>query len=177
MRKHREMSNYEFAQINKFIYQLYKKYGRGLDFDECRSIGYLEYEETRRRMEDAYSSEYLWIYAKEKIIAALNRARKIRNEKMHLESELSLNQNIGEFKEPVHTFLPTKKKNFDHSVCLWFDLEHLERRDYKILSGLYWGADDWEIISWLRMSTSEYFERKSILREKLQEYLKEWMEK
>ena len=177
MERAREMSGYEFAQVNNFIYQLYEKYGTGLEFDECRSIGYLEYEETRRAIGDACNTEYLWIYAKGKIAEAFKKARRIRNEKIRLESNLSLNQNIGECKEPVYTIIPAKEHGFDRSVCLWLDLRQLEESDYKIISGLYWGADDWEIINYLRMSTDEYFARKSILREMLQKYLEEWMEK
>lgn len=176
MKKQREMSAYEFGQVNKFIYRLYEKYGRGLEFEECRSIGYLEYADTRRALEDAYNTEYLWILAEEKIVAAFKKEREIRNKKIRLEAKLSLDQNIEDYKEPIYTFLPSKKGNFDYSVCLWFDLKQLEEMDYRIISALYWGADDWEIIDWLKMSTKEYFERKSILREKLQNYLAEWLE-
>lgn len=43
------MSAYEYAQVNNFIYRLYKKYGKGLEYEECRSIGFLEYVEARRQ--------------------------------------------------------------------------------------------------------------------------------
>ena len=43
------MSAYEYAQVNNFICRLYKKYGKGLEYEECRSIGFLEYVEARRQ--------------------------------------------------------------------------------------------------------------------------------
>ena len=175
MMKQREMSAYEYAQVNNFIYRLYKKYGKGLEYEECRSIGFLEYVEVRRQYGDEYNSEYLWFYAAKRIINAFGEARRVRNERIHLEARLSLNQCIGESKEPVYTFLPTKRNNFDRSVCLWCDLKKFEKMDYQLLRGLYWGADDWELIDWLRISTNEYFEGKCILKENLQEYLVEWM--
>lgn len=175
MRKQREMSAYEYAQANDFIYRLYKKYGKGLEYEECRGMGFLEYAEVRRRYDDIYNTEYLWLYAAERIIDVFREARAIRNEKIRLEATLSLNQCIGESREPVYTFLPSKKNNFDRSVCLWFDMKQLEKTDYQILCGLYWGADDWELIDRLRITTDEYFERKCILRENLQDYLAEWM--
>ena len=77
MMKQREMSAYEYAQVNNFIYRLYKKYGKGLEYEECRSIGFLEYVEVRRQYGDEYNSEYLWFYAAKRIINAFGEARRV----------------------------------------------------------------------------------------------------
>lgn len=176
MEKQKEMSAYEYGQANNFIYRLYKQYGRGLDFEECLGIGWVEYADIRRKIADAYNTEYLWIYTKEKIIKAFKREREKRNQRMYLEAKLSLNQVIGDFKEPVYTFLPSKKGDFAYTTCMWQDLRQMEIIEYKIMCGLYWGADDWEVIDWLKIATEEYFKIKSLVREKLREYMSEWIE-
>lgn len=177
MKKQTEMSAYEYVQVNKFIYQLYTKYGSGLEFEECLSIGYLEYAEVRRQLGDIYNKELLWLYSKDQIVAAFKKARKVRNEKYRLESSLSLNQSIGELKEPVYTILPSTRYNFADSVCLWYDLKQLDINYYHVLCGLYRGEDDWEIMEHLKITADDYFEWKCELREALETYMEEWMEK
>ncbi len=177
MNKQHEMSGYEYAQANRFIDRLYRKYRTGLEFEECRSIAFLEYVEARSILDNYYNTEALWMRAAERIISAFRKARKVRNEKISMESRLSLDQCYGESQEPVYTFLYPGISSFEHSACLWLDLKQLEPLDYRILSYLYRGADDWEIINQLNLSTLEYFERKSALREKLQAYFDEWFTK
>ncbi len=45
------------------------------------------------------------------------------------------------------------------------------KRCSKILSALYWGDEDWEIVDGLKISAKEYFEMKNYLRIKLKEYV------
>ena len=47
-KKQREMSEYEYSQADKFIRHLYFRYGKGLDYEECRGIAFLEYAEVRK---------------------------------------------------------------------------------------------------------------------------------
>ena len=47
IKRQKEMSDYEYTQLDKMVYQLYLVYGKGLEFDECRSIAFLKYVEVR----------------------------------------------------------------------------------------------------------------------------------
>lgn len=170
MKKQREMSAYEYAQVNRFIYQLYLEYGRGLEFDECRSIAFLEYVEVRREMGDIYDKDFLWVYSEKRIIEALKNARKARNHRFHQMARLSLNQTIGDSDEPVYSILFPAKGDFVNYVCLWYDMKQFGQAGYKLLSRLYWGDEDWEIMERMRMSADEYFSLKNYLRRKLKEY-------
>ena len=173
IKKQNEMSAYEYEQVNRFIYQLYLEYGVGLEFEECRGIAFLEYAEVRKELDDIYNKDFLWSYSKQRIVAAFKKERKIRNEKIRLEAKLSLNQTIGEADEPVYTVLFPVKGDFTNYVCLWHDMKHFGKASYKLLSGLYWGDEDWEIMERMRMSADHYFELKSQLRNKLEEYIED----
>lgn len=82
-----------------------------------------------------------------------------------------MNQFIGDSDEPVYTILFPVRGNFVNHVCLWNDMRRFGKRCYKILSALYWGDEDWEIVDGLKISAKEYFEMKNYLRIKLKEYV------
>lgn len=60
-KKQREMSEYEYSQADKFIRHLYFRYGKGLDYEECRGIAFLEYAEVRKDICEIYNQELLWV--------------------------------------------------------------------------------------------------------------------
>ena len=169
--KKSEMSEYEFAQLNHFIYMLYQKYGKGLEFEECRSMAYMEYVETRNELGDISNREFLWICSKAKIIKAFTHARKVRNQRIEQESKLSLNQTIGESQEPVYTFFRSVKGDFVNGMCLWHDMGQFEEKEFRILLELYCGYDDWEIMKHIGMGIEEYFEENQRLRRKISEHI------
>lgn len=173
MKKQREMSAYEYEQVNRFIYQLYLEYGRGLEYDECRGVALLEYAEVRNELDDIYDKDLLWIYSEERIVAALKNARKLRNRIFRRSAILSLNQTIGESNEPVYSILFPANGNFVDSVCLWYDMKLFGRSGYRLLSALYRGDEDWEIMERMRISADEYFSLKNQVRRKLKEYMEE----
>lgn len=52
IKRQKEMSDYEYSQLDKMVYQLYLAYGKGLEFDECRSIAFLKYVEVRNELDN-----------------------------------------------------------------------------------------------------------------------------
>lgn len=42
---------------------LYFRYGKGLDYEECRGIAFLEYAEVRKDICEIYNQELLWVWA------------------------------------------------------------------------------------------------------------------
>ena len=140
------MSEYEYSQADKFIRHLYFRYGKGLDYEECRGIAFLEYAEVRKDICEIYNQELLWVWAGERIIEAFRSVRKNRNERCRLEAKFSMNQTIGESVEPVYTYFFPAKGNFVNTVCLWYDMKALGTQRYGILLGLYLGHEDWEVM-------------------------------
>ena len=171
IKRQKEMSDYEYSQLDKMVYQLYLAYGKGLEFDECRSIAFLKYVEVRNELDNFYNEDLLWIYSQNRIIDAFKDERRKRNDKIRLEANLSLNQFIGDSDEPVYTILFPVHGNFVNHVCLWNDMRRFGKRCYKVLSALYWGDEDWEIVDGLKISAKEYFKMKNYLRIKLKEYV------
>ena len=132
-KKQREMSEYEYSQADKFIRHLYFRYGKGLDYEECRGIAFLEYAEVRKDICEIYNQELLWVWAGERIIEAFRSVRKNRNERCRLEAKFSMNQTMGESVEPVYTYFFPAKGNFVNTVCLWYDMKALGTQRYGIL--------------------------------------------
>lgn len=122
IKRQKEMSDYEYSQLDKMVYQLYLAYGKGLEFDECRSIAFLKYVEVRNELDNFYNEDLLWIYSKNRIIDAFKDERRKRNDKIRLEANLSLNQFIRDSDEPVYTILFPVRGNFVNHVCLWNDM-------------------------------------------------------
>lgn len=75
IKRQKEMSEYEYAQLDKMVYQLYLVYGKGLEFDECRSIAFLKYVEVRKELHDFYNEDLLWLYSKNRIIERSRRRK------------------------------------------------------------------------------------------------------
>lgn len=169
MRK-KSYSSYEITQVNKLIHEMYELYGRGLDFDECWSESWVAYAETRHELVDICNNGMLWVLARRKIKEALEQKRKIRNEKIHLESRLSLNMIPKDSDEPVYSFLPTAHGDFVNGLCLWMYGEDLGLQKSSILRYLYHGEDDLDIIKKLRLENEDYFELKRQLREDMRFY-------
>lgn len=137
--KAKEISPYEYAQIEQFIYRLYMTYARGMEYEECRNIALLEYAE----------------------------ARKNRNKRIRDESPFSLNQTLGESSELVYTYFFPVQGDFVKSLCMWNDIKGLGKLPHKILTMLYQGYDDSEIIKRLSLPPMQYYEIKREIRSQL----------
>ena len=170
-KRQKMMSEYEYHQVDKFIRHLYFIYGKGLDYEECRGIAFLEYAEVRDEICEIYNREILWDYAERRIVAAFKEVRKLRNQKCHLEAVFSLNQTLGASSEPVYAYFFPAKGNFVNALCFWYDMKALGERRYRMLLGLYMGSEDWEVMRSLKLSADEYFELKKDLRMAVKEYL------
>lgn len=168
--KAKEISSYEYAQIEQFIYRLYMTYARGMEYEECRDIALLEYAEARHEADDIYNREIIWIYARERIIKAFTEARKNRNKRIRDESPFSLNQTLGESSESVYTYFFPVQGDFVKSLCMWNDIKGLGKLPHKILTMLYQGYDDSEIIKRLNLPSMQYYETKREIRSQLEQY-------
>ena len=64
-RKQKEMSEYEWKQMKRFVSQLCEKFGKGLDQEECEGTAYLEYAEARGEAGNIYDRDFLWERARD----------------------------------------------------------------------------------------------------------------
>lgn len=172
-KKEKEMSSYEYGQVNQFIYKLYFEYGRGLEFEECRAIAFLAYAEVRHEIGDIYNREILWLYAKEKIIQAFIDTRRVRNDKIRLEGTVSLNQTYGDSEQPLSAWLSHSHGEFTNAVCLWNDMRELDEELFEVMRMLYRGEEDEDIIRYMKIPTLEYYEMKRELQEYVKQYIAE----
>lgn len=135
-RKQKEMSEYEWKQMKRFVSQLCEKFGKGLDQEECEGTAYLEYAEARGEAGNIYDRDFLWERARERTIKAFQQLRRERSGWIRIESKLSLDQPAGESGEPVYTFLHANHGDFVRWVLLRTDLAKFGETEYKIITGL-----------------------------------------
>ena len=170
MERQKEMSNYEYEQLKRFVRRLYFLYGKGLDYEEYQGTAFLEYSIVRKEIRELWHPE-LWERAEKQIIKAVREMRRERNSKIHLESKMSMDQTLAESKEPVYAVLFPAKGNFANAVCLWVDMKRLGYWEYKILKSLYYGDEDEKIIKKLGVSPENYFALKSKTCERIRKYM------
>lgn len=151
------MSDYEYRQARKIIYTYYEKYGRGLEYEECMDVSWLAYVEVRQQLANIYNTEILWEMARNRIRDELSKLRKIRNEKIRVCSNLSLNQTVGDSKEPVYTYYFPVHGDFVNGLCLWDYIKHLGGPKEKIINMLYRGDDSLDIMDDLKMEELVYY--------------------
>lgn len=96
-----KISRYEENQVDRFLYDLYLLWGGNLDEDMCIGEGWIVYLEGREKYQyDIGDAEY-WEYVRTNVKKLFLDLRKIRNNRIRIESRLSLNQRFGEEKEEI----------------------------------------------------------------------------
>lgn len=101
-----KISRYEENQVDRFLYDLYLLWGGNLDEDMCIGEGWIVYLEGREKYQyDIGDAEY-WEYVRTNVKKLFLDLRKIRNNRIRIESRLSLNQRFGEEKEEIGAIFP-----------------------------------------------------------------------
>lgn len=114
-----KISRYEENQVDRFLYDLYLLWGGNLDEDMCIGEGWIVYLEGREKYQyDIGDAEY-WEYVRTNVKKLFLDLRKIRNNRIRIESRLSLNQRFGEEKEEIGAIFPGKTGDFANYVALW----------------------------------------------------------
>ena len=105
-----KISRYEENQVDRFLYDLYLLWGGNLDEDMCIGEGWIVYLEGREKYQyDIGDAEY-WEYVRTNVKKLFLDLRKIRNNRIRIESRLSLNQRFGEEKEEIGAIFPGKNR-------------------------------------------------------------------
>ena len=80
---------YEEMQVNRFLHDLYVLWGGKLDEEMCIGEGWIVYMEGREKYTSDISDAEYWGYVRDNVKKRLEELKKIRNERMSLESRLS----------------------------------------------------------------------------------------
>lgn len=97
--------------------------------------------------------------------------KKIRNNRIRIESRLSLNQRFGEEKEEIGAIFPGKTGDFANYVALWDYAERLGSIKYEILNLMNAREEDYDIMRILHLDKEDYYGLKKELREDFLYYL------
>lgn len=165
------MSEYEMIQVDKFIADLYGIWGRNLDQEEVRSEAWITYMEIWKACNGEIYRYYDWgdIYVKLK--ETIDRLRRIQNEKIQLESRLSLNMTFGEDGPTVESWFPRRSGDFVNQIALWDYIRRLGELKTRILRLMYQKEEDYEIMCRVHLTLQEYYLIKMELRQDFKVYL------
>lgn len=167
------ISMYEENQVERFLYELYLLWGGSLEEATCIGEGWIVYLEGRERYQYDIDDVKYWEYVQENVKKRFCELRAIRNERIRLESRLSLNQKFGETREEIGTLIPGKQGDFVKYIALWDYAERLNGREYEILRLMNAREDDYDIMRILHLDKEYYYEIKRELRKDFKRYLDE----
>ena len=172
------ISIYEELQVEKYLYDLYLLWGRNLEESMCISEGWIVYLDGKEKYRyDIGEAEY-WQYVQENVKRRFAELRTVRNERIRLESRMSLNQTFGDAEEEIGVLVPAKTGDFVNSIALWDYAQRLGGIKYEVLKLMYAKEEDYDIMRILRLDREDYYEIKRELREDFERYLyEEWDEK
>lgn len=112
-----------------------------------------------------------WDYVQRILEEHFDEMRKERNDRMKVESRLSLNRKYGESKEEIGCLFASKNGDFVKRIALWDFMDHLGDRKYKVARLLYSREEKKEIIKILELSEHDYDAIIQELRLDFQEYI------
>ena len=170
-----KISLYEELQVEKYLYELYLLWGGSLEEEMCISEGWIVYLEGKEKYQyDVGDAEY-WQYVQENVKRRFAELRTIRNERIRLESRMSLNQTFGDVKEEIGALMPAKTGDFVNWIALWDYAQRLGGIKYEVLRLMYAKEEDYDIMRILYLEKEDYYEIKRTLRKDFQHYLEyEW---
>lgn len=152
----KKISAYEENQVNLFIHNLYLLYGKSIDKYIFLNESWIAYLEGKEKWNfDITDTEY-WEYVQETIERRLENLKKIRNNRIRIEANLSLNQKIKETNEEISTVIHGKAGDFANSVILWSYAKQLGEEKYKILKLINGREEDKDIMKIMKLNKDSY---------------------
>lgn len=152
-----KLSRYEENQVNCFLYNLYDLWGGSLDEDTCISEGWITYLEGRDKYQyDIGDAEY-WEYVQENVRKKIAELKKIRSERIRLESNLSLNQFCGEMREEIGGIFKGKTGDFVNGIAFWDYAKGLGATKFEVLKLMYAREEDYDIMQILNLDKEKYY--------------------
>ena len=165
------MSKHKYQSINSFIHYQVKCYSNQLDENECMQEGWRTYLEAERNYHKVEGCCEFTTYAEHSIYETLNMMRRRRNQRIQLESPLSLDTQCENSNETVGQRFLAKSQDCSNYVALWDFIQRQSKEKRQILWQLYNGMKDKEIIEQNGITPEIYY---SLLGE-IQEAFLEWL--
>lgn len=165
------MSQYETEQLLKFIDAMFPDWKCIMDRGTCRSEGFIAYLRKMGKYRCILDKPQYWDYVQRILEEHFDEMRKERNDRMKVESRLSLNRKYGESKEKIGCLFASKNGDFVKRIALWDFMDHLGDRKYKVARLLYSREEKKEIIKILELSEHDYDAIIQELRLDFQEYI------
>ena len=150
------ISTYEEHQVNQFLHELYKLYGKGMEEDEFAADGWEVYLIGKKKWKFDIADSRYWDYVQQNMEDHIEELRKIRNQRIQLESRLSMNHVVGENKEEIGTLLHGKAGDFANSVILWNYASWLGKEKYSVLNLMNAREEDKDIMQILGLDKESY---------------------
>lgn len=164
------LSIHEITQANKFIHNMYVRFGQGMNEEEFIGNLWVAYMEARNKYSYELASTQYWCDVEKIMWEKINEYKQYRNRIYRLNANLSLDQTWGETKESIGSlFFPTQG-NFVNGVVFWDYVNRLENRKVRIIRLITEREEDSDIMERLHMSLDEYYQLKLEIREDMREY-------
>lgn len=165
------LSVYEEKQVSRFLYELYLLWSETLEESECIGEGWIVYLDGKEKYQYDIGDVDYWDYVQTNVKEKFADLKRIRNEKISLESRMSLNQRIPGTEEEIGIFFPGKTGNFENSIVLWDYAKRLGSLKYAILRLMCAREEDYDIQHILHLSEEEYYRLKRELRNDFLNYV------
>lgn len=164
------LSIHEIAQANKFINDMYVKFGQGMNEKEFIGNSWIAYLEARKRYCYEITSAQYWLDVEKVMWDKIEEQKKYRNRMYRLNAQLSLDQTWREYKESIGSLFFPVQGNFVNGIVFWDYVNRLEDKKVRIIRLITEREDDYDIVERLHMSLDEYYELKLEIREDMREY-------
>ena len=164
------MSDYEYKSMTDLIALIRKEFGESIDREDCEGECVEAYCEIRNII--SKNRDDFWNIVAEHMCNRLIEYRHKRNQKISLESKLSLNLRCGHSDEEIGSIMFPSNDDFVGHIMFWNDCLHMGDKKYSIMKLLSYGEDKNYIIEQLSIDEEEYDRSINEIREELKKYLK-----
>lgn len=164
------MSDYEYKAMTDLISLIRKEFGEGIDREDCEGECVEAYCEIRNIM--SKNRDDFWNIVAEHMSNRVIEYRHKRNQKITLESKLSLNSCYGDSDEEIGSIMFPSKDDFVGHLMFWNDCLHMGDKKYSIMKLLSCGEDKNYIMEQLGIAEGEYKCLINEIREELKNYFK-----
>lgn len=169
--KNNKISDYEIKEVKRFISDIYDLYGGNLDQEDWEGEALVTYLELWKRCNGKIYLYYDWGQIYVKLKEVIIQLKRVRNEKIRIESNLSLNASYGENGQMAESWFPGKTGNFVNRIVLWDYMKRLGHKKFQVLKLMYQREDDHEIMEKMHLSVRQFYEIKMELQIDFQQYL------
>lgn len=151
-----KMSDYEYEQASQFINDVCLTWQPRLNGEDAMEECWIAYLEGKRKYRCFRGTTIYWDAILELMTERLNRIRHIKNERIGIESRLSLNSKAKDCKEEIGSIIRGKTGDFVNGIALRDFSKQLGGQKYKIIRLLSAGEEKADIMKILGLSEYEY---------------------